>query len=113
MNKPVQHTSEPYWDWIEIQNYIEKKYQKDLHNYKNHSFASETSKENPPYCNFLHWITAVQDNISNGSFFYLSFDNIDSPPSKYEPDWVKEILRLFKEEFCKENQNDIYCYVSW
>jgi hypothetical protein len=101
--KPKKHVSEPYWDYHEVAHFINKKYKVDIDNFAGHKYTGK--KNDMPYQNFWHWICDFNE-IHNGSYFEL--DLVDGIADEVEdekcgtPAWVKEILKMFLDEFEEE-----------
>lgn len=61
----------------------------------------------PPYCNF--WQHFCDDNAGNGYEFYMGLE-----PKEDCPDWVKEILKLIKDEFGEYSDGEgIKFLIEW
>ena len=91
LKKPIKIVGDPYWDWTEINKYIEDKYEIDTHVLW--KYLQETS-----------WA----DEFNNGSYQYLYLaEDINDPET---PDDIKEILQLFLDEF---HEDQMYCYICW
>src|SRR6267142_900499 len=102
MKKPIMKVSEPYWDYTEVIDYIEKKYSINTRGYTPKNGWTSEQLMNckvglDPYLDFWHWVIERNDHLSNGSFFVLYVDDEMSYPET--PEWVKEILQLLKDEF--------------
>ncbi len=117
LKKPVKKRSEPYWDYLEIIAYIEKKYKIETRGYiPKNGFSKEqlkkSGKNKKPYLDFWHWqLEHDANSISNGSFFYLSISEyLEEDDEEYCPFWVKEIIQIIYNEFKEE---DMYCRVAW
>lgn len=118
LEKPAMKVSDPYWDYREVINYIEKKYNiktdeytpKDGFTLEQLETRSSYNKENDrkPYLCFWHWIID-RHNIHNGSRFNLYYDDIDDENT---PTWVKEILKMIFDEF-EPNYAEMEMHVSW
>jgi hypothetical protein len=116
--KPTKITPEPYWDYREVINYIEKKYNIKTDEYiPKNGFTLEQlearssyDKENnrKPYLCFWHWIIDHY-GVHNGSSFTLYYDDIDDENT---PDWVQEILKMIFDEF-EPDYAEMEMYVSW
>lgn len=109
--KPTKIIPEPYWDYREVINYIEAKYniKTDEYTPKN-GFTSEQLEKygQEPYLCFWHWIVD-HHNVHNGSSFTLYYDDIDDENT---PDWVQEILKVIFDEF-EPDYAEMEMYVSW
>jgi len=102
MNKPVQKVSQPYWDYHEVIDYIEKKYNIDTRGYKR--------EVDGVYRDFWHWIVDMC-SIHNGSYFYLDiYGWMTDTDLEYVTEWQQEILKLIYDEFQEE---DMRFWVSW
>ena len=118
-DKPKQHLSEPYWDYHEVVDFIEKKYKIKLRGYTpkagfteemiKHQKETYVGSKSDPYLDFWHWICEYQE-IHNGCYFYLGTQ--EEVDEKWCPYWVKEILDLLDKEF-PEAKGEMYMYVSW
>lgn len=86
LEKPKLIRSEPYYNWNEISNYIEKKYKIKLRSY--------VSKNYPGKHDFWLWLCETYE-IYNGSIFDLElfFDDED------DDSWLLEIFDLISKEF--------------
>lgn len=98
--KPKMIVGNPYWDYFQVIDYIEKKYEISVRDYAN------KFKHN---LDFWHWLcdNDVTDS-NNGSFFYLQVDRFLK--ERETPKWVKEILQLIKDEF---NVPEMKMWVCW
>ncbi len=108
LKKPVPVRSEPHWDFHQVIDYIEKKYEISVRDYAG-KFSNKTYDETTPYLDFWHWlIDGPFSEINNGSYQYLDL--------KYElenedtPDWVKEILQKIYDEF---QEDEMEFWVEW
>lgn len=94
MNKPEMKSQPAAYDWNELQNYIENKYNVDLHNFRR--------DENGEHRDFWHFLLESLD-IKRGCYVYLS-----SEITVYEQ-WQKDFLDLFLNEF----GDHIRIWVDW
>lgn len=103
MKKPEPKIDKPCYDWHEISNYVEEKYNIELRNYRKYDFSkdNEGNKETP-YCDFWHYLVYTYD-IHNGSIFTLDLTKDACIPKQCEKHengaWIKEILKLISDEF--------------
>lgn len=105
MEKPT-FKSLKYLDFNECCEWVGNKLGKDLTNYAGKTY--DQADNDIPYYNFWHWILD-NNEIHNGCFFWLSLVGSDD-----DPEWVKEILRTFGEEFKDYiDGNDIKFWVEW
>jgi hypothetical protein len=93
MNKPKKRKKEIY-DYIEIEDFIKKKYKIDLRDYKGEDF--------------WNWLCDVTD-VRNDSDNYIPLSEIDE---ENVPEPIVEILKMFKDEFGCGN-DDIDVHHSW
>jgi hypothetical protein len=113
MEKPEKYTRE-YYDYGEVIDYIEDKYNIKTRGYTPQAgFTEELVKKSwgtqQPYLDFWHWILD-HNEISNGCMLYLECNwMIENETENYCPYWVKEILRLIRDEF----GNEITCWIEW
>lgn len=118
MEKPQIKTRE-YIDFLEVQDYIEHKYNIKLRGYTpQNGFTDEQllktkeeygSHEKKPYLDFWHWICNNYE-IHNGCEFVMELDwHLHQNNAKHTPEWVREILKLFQQEF----GNTPFFWVSW
>ncbi len=108
MNKPKIKKVE-YMDYSECCDYLEKKFGYEERNYKKHRYdLADGHPDNPPYCDFWHWV-CDRFNISNGSSFSFSNDSLDS----VEEDWQSEILEHYLAEFGEGPNREVNLIASW
>lgn len=105
MKKPQLKQQKPAYDWSECEDYIKKKYKKDIHDWAAHCKYPEK-----PYQNFWHFIYDICEVGGNGCYlnipFYQLLDN------ETTEDWQKEIIRIFMKEF--ESDEGVYRFwVEW
>lgn len=106
MEKPTKKPQKSVLNWNECVRYLEHKYKIDIRDYKG---RFKGGKHNPDveYCDFWHWFLDHND-IHNGCYAYLGFDWLDDTKT---PDWIKEIITLFKNEFFEGD--DLEFWVEW
>lgn len=120
MIKPKKRSRKSHYDYNEISDYIEKKYNIELRGYK--------KKKDGIYRDFWHWLLQ-RNEIHNGCYIYLIPEDIDYdqvikdedyigiPKSKwdgdYAPPWCIEICQLFIKEFPELLESDVEVYVEW
>lgn len=118
MKKPAEKRSEPHWDYHEVIDYIEDKYQITTRGYK----PKSGFPEGETYLDFWHWITDVSD-VHNGCFIYLNLlgdyeegraedDGDWDGDDEYRPRWVREIQKMIYDEF-KPEGGEMKCWVAW
>lgn len=115
LKKPEKHVSEPYWDYHEVVNYINNKYNVDLDKYKpkcgytkeqlEDRSQSQIKDNSDPFLSFWSWITDTQE-IHNGCNFYLTMED---EYQEYD-EWLKEIFKMLYDEF---GEDEMHMYVSW
>lgn len=101
MNKPTKQIKEPYWDYHDVIDYIEKKYDIETRGYK--------KKEDGVYRDFWHWYIDCSD-ISNGCYSHFGLYSFLIDSTGYTPDWVKEILQLIYDEF---KEDEMLFWIEW
>ena len=114
--KPTPHTN-PYWDWSEVQHYIEKKYKIDTRDYGQSYKKGKVDKKSPEL-DFWHWLLdRCGGGISNGCFTSFPIkewldekDDGDDLDEYTTPDWVKEILQLIYYEF---QEDEMQVHIWW
>lgn len=100
MEKPIQKTQKPAYDWNECVSYIEEKYNIDIRNYAKKTFGQGKESDNAPYQDFWHWICEMNDDIRSGCYIEMSLWNwLDDPDTET---WIKEIIKMFVDEFGEE-----------
>lgn len=110
MKKPVKKTME-YLDFNECQDWINYKYDIDIRDYAG-KFKGKKIDSSTPYQDFWHSVLKKNDEIGRGSFFWLDLNFWKN--DERTPDWEKEILRMFEDEF-KEyiDGGSIEFWVDW
>lgn len=99
--------------WTEIRDYINKKYEIDMDDYKG-KFKKGRRKD-PEYCNFWHWLLSIDDGIHNGTSTIIPFDRLDPEVEQVgepTPEWVLEILTLIRKEFAPKAE-ELEVWVEW
>ena len=108
-DKPVRKQPlEAMYNYREVIDYIEKKYNIKTRDYANrHSYCYNA---NVPYQDFWHWVLESNDNLSNGSKmgFYVSADEVAE-----EPEFVQEIIKIFRDEGFYDENEYFEAWVSW
>ncbi|MHA2280198.1 MAG: hypothetical protein ACXAC5_04925 [Promethearchaeota archaeon] len=108
MDKPVKKTME-YLDFNECQEWINHKYNINIRNYAGMKFTGKP--DDPPYQDFWHSILH-RTEINRGSFFWLDIGFWKDDDRA--PDWEKEILKMFEDEFEEYIEGDgIEFWVDW
>jgi len=111
MNKPEpKYAHGPTLDYHECETYIEEKYNIKVRDYLG-KFANN-KVNNVEYLDFWHWLIDRHEYIQNGSYFHLAIDEHLNDPDVEE--WVKTILKMFKDEFGHHAKDGyIKFYVWW
>lgn len=105
MKKPSPKTKK-YYDYHEVIDYIEKKYNIKVDGY---TPKVPPSGEKDTYLSFWHWICDTHE-VHNGSDIYLDMKwTIEHDSESWAPSWVKEILQMIMDEF----GSNIELNVSW
>ena len=104
---PKKHKKE-YWDFIEVQHYLEKKHKKNFRDYA--GMFGRKSGEYVPYQDFWHWICDNNDQMTNGSFIRLPDFDYHMNSDTTEP-WKKEIMQYFYDFLGDEYHDEMW--VSW
>lgn len=112
LKKPVKIAAEPYWNYFQVQHYLEEKYGIELRNYK----PKKKPKEGQPKT-FDFWSMLVDDyDIHNDTYVDLAIEEWLEVEDDYEhygdgnPLVLKEIAQLFLDEF---GEDEMHCWVSW
>lgn len=108
--------SMPYWDYSDVEEYIEAKYKiefRDYHKYYKGDMSKymvDDGESETPYLDFWHWYLDNHD-VSNGGMgdCYIS-DFLNEEVEERVPLWVKEILQMIYNEFGEDEMN---FYHSW
>jgi hypothetical protein len=132
LKKPGKKQSKPHWDYHEVIDFIENKYNIVTRGYIPKSgFTPEQLKKHAdtnrggdgiPYLDFWHYLVA-QNEVHNGCFIYLNLlgdykegqaddDGDWDGDSKYRPRWVREIQKMIYDEF-KPKHGEMKCWVEW
>lgn len=104
MIKPKKKKTKPYFDFNEVMDYLETKYDKDFRNYAGHKFTGE--ENDVPYLDFWHWMLEHTANINNGCFIYMP--DLETLKSRDTPEWVKEIIKYFADFLGKDYDEKIW-----
>jgi hypothetical protein len=108
MKKPVPRQIHPdTLDYHDCVAWIEQKYKVDLRDY-----ASHFKDRDKPYLDFWHWLLDNDfSEVHNGSFNLMSLN--PGSAAADPPDWVKEILKMFKDEFDVDNEDELNFWIEW
>ena len=102
MEKPKKrYPYEPMYFWNDVENYICKKYNRDLRDWANK--LSSQYDAHKPYLDFWHLILEHIGCKGNGTCFYLSRARMGDDA---EEDWVKEIFDILEAEGFLDNSLD-------
>lgn len=125
MKKPIQKVSKPHWDYHEVIDFIEKKYNIHTRRYTPQSGFTDEQLEKSngkPYLDFWHYIIK-HNEIHNGCYFYMNLlgdyeegraegDGDWDGDDEYRPHWVREIEKMIYDEF-KPDGGEMKCWVEW
>ncbi len=105
--KPVKkYNTHKMYNFHECRDYIEAKYKIQTRGYPNYEFGKENAY---PYQDFWHWLLEHDAcDIHNPDTFLM--ETARYMEEEETPVWVKEILKMFQDEFEEE---EIEFYISW
>lgn len=132
MKKPKPKVSEPFWDYHEVIDWIEKKYKIDVRSYTPKCGFTEAQYEEAkrygrkePRCDFWGHIIDGNDTIHNGCYFYMNLlgdhykgkkkgEGDWDKDDEYRPRWVREIQKMIYDEFKDDLEyGEMKCWVAW
>lgn len=114
MNKPEKkYPVKPMYDYHEVIDYIEEKYNINTRDYGK-KFTKDGNMDNE-YLDFWHWLVEHDGSISNGSTSMICIDSIlnNEGYGEPEPDWIKEICKMIKDEDFTDEEGFFYFWVEW
>lgn len=111
LERPVKHQKEPEYDYQEVIDYIEKKYNIVTEDYLG-AHLNENRGKGLEYQNFWHFVADVCD-VDNGKSCYLPWNVYEDPST---PTFAKKIMHLLDiEGFFESNgvEKGFQFYVWW
>ncbi len=124
LEKPTKTSHEPTWEYDQVINYLEEKYNFNTRGYTPTTGFTEEIKEEyykkypgrrgwggeeKIYLDFWHWLLENSfSELNNGSYNYLPVK--EYLEDKETPSWVKEILQKMFDEF---QEDEMEFWVAW
>jgi len=113
MDKPHMLQQPMAYDYHQCRDYLLQERGIDIENFSGCTF--EVGSDNTLQ-SLWHWIVDTKE-IHNGCYFAISTQDIfdedaEEPEWARAPQWVKDILTIFKKEF-EEPEDGYYFWVEW
>ncbi len=108
MKKPSKKKIVCY-DFSKCTEYIEKKYKIDTRNVLKHSYQYPEPQNNPPYCDFWHFLT--YNGFSGNNSLFTLYESLGEGAE----DWQKQVLKYYLDEFGvkKGGERQILFHMEW